>query len=366
MKTDSDAQRFGHQDNAFGFLRLLFASLVIVSHTPEIVDGNRDREILTTIFGTISFGDLAVDAFFIISGYLIASSFLASRTTGSYLVKRVARIYPGFIVAYLFSVLVVPVLAGITADYTAILEAMPRGIVTLLRPEVDGLFAGSHYANLNSPMWTIAYEFRCYLLVIALGALGLLKSPKWLAAGAIMGVLIGYFMPGSLRVFFSQMPLAHELGLAKIHDTARTMGMFLAGGTFFALRGQIDFTWRKFLLAAAALFGCLFVPALASVGVATFGAYLIFATAVMGGKTWLAKVNNGTDISYGVYLYAWPIEKLLVQYFGTQPLILLGLETFMLSALCGWASWHLVEKRCLALAKRQRRDSKSGMTEAVG
>src|SRR5579863_1616176 len=95
----NQSQLVDGRNNNFGFLRLLFAALVILSHSSELIDGNRSREILTRIFGTMSFAQLAVDSFFLISGYLITRSWILSESNSEYLIKRVMRIYPGYLVA---------------------------------------------------------------------------------------------------------------------------------------------------------------------------------------------------------------------------------------------------------------------------
>src|SRR5579872_6630536 len=91
----STSRDYSSQTNNFNFMRLCLAVLVIFSHSFEIIDGNRRREPLTRIFHTFSLGELAVDGFFLLSGYLIVKSWERRPVLLNYLQKRVYRIYPG-------------------------------------------------------------------------------------------------------------------------------------------------------------------------------------------------------------------------------------------------------------------------------
>lgn len=349
---DTGPKRFGHHGNAFGFLRLALASLVIVSHVPEVVDGNTGRELLSRAFGTLSFGDLAVDGFFIISGFLISASYLNSASIGSYLTKRVARIYPAFLLASLVCVVVVAPLGG--ADLRSMplsfyLKALGHSL-TLNPPDNPGAFAGTHYDGLNNAMWTIRHEFRCYLLVILLGMAGFLRRPALLALFAAALIVCSRYVTDDAD--FLPAWVHAPLWLGAPADAMKLAGMFLSGATFRAMEDRVPLAPRYMTVAAVLLVGCLFVPALAEPGVATAGAYLIFGTAALGRGTVLERINNNNnDISYGVYLYAWPLEKLLIAHGIEAPLWLLGLATWLPAMGLGWLSWLAVERPALRLVR---------------
>ena len=331
-----------HQNN-FGLLRLVFATLVIVSHSFEIIDGDRTREPFARLFGTLTVAEVAVAGFFIVSGYLIAQSYETSESVLSYLSKRVLRIYPAFIAASLFCIVIVGPLAG--ADLAALpitnWATICSRILTLQIPQLPHVFAGQHYPSLNGSMWTIAYEFRCYIVVVILGSLSLLRSKIILPLTVVLWLVSILTTPD-----WPQLRLEAVFG--RIHETARLTAFFLTGTCFFLYRDRLVYRNKVALFAAIGLVIALFVPRLVGPGVAIFGGYLIFWFAFLSNAPRLNAVNSKTDLSYGIYLYAWPLQMLLIRYVaGISPESVIVL-TVLFCGLLAYVSWTFIERPALS------------------
>jgi peptidoglycan/LPS O-acetylase OafA/YrhL len=325
--------------NNFGILRLIFASMVVLSHAPELVDGTRSRELLTRLFGTLSFGEMGVDGFFLISGYLITRSFLTSPGLLSYLTKRVARIYPAFLVATIVSIFLFAPLSGTALSALAFRDWLHVvKYAALLQPPPVPAFPGVHYPVLNGAMWTIAYEFRCYLLVVALGLMGILQRRKFVLIGTTLVVL---FMAARPPIAFDP----SNVFLGNITQSVRMTGAFLVGTIFHLFRDVIVYRNGYAIFAAIALIACMFVPGVAEPALCIFGGYLIFWLALVAKASPLSRLTTEHDISYGLYLYTWPIQSVLVFFDRNISPWLMFAASLGLAALCGYVSWTLVESR---------------------
>ena len=162
-------------ENSFTLLRFVLAALVILSHASGH-EGGIDP--LVRLFHTISFGELAVDAFFVLSGFLVTASWDRSPVPWKFLRKRILRIYPGFIASFLISVLIIgPIGAWDVQSYIGHLDSTQLVISAALlkMPTTPHVFSGS---VVNQALWTVHLEFACYLLLLGLGFARVLER-KW-------------------------------------------------------------------------------------------------------------------------------------------------------------------------------------------
>jgi peptidoglycan/LPS O-acetylase OafA/YrhL len=328
------------------FTRLSLAVLVVYSHSFALLAGGDHSEpLFVWTDGQITWGGLAVDVFFIISGYLITASWTRSATPRAFFRNRGLRIYPGFAVAIAIGVLLVAPFstdAGISTNPGKWLW----GTLNLRGYEPDGVFPDVPFAgSLNGSVWSISYEFWCYFGTAMFGVLGWLTRRRvvlfvFLASIAVSIVVVQLHLRlggGILGVIFGDPWL-----------WARLLPYYVAGWTFYLLRDRVPLSWP---LAVAAVGSLVIGTVCAPWGVAlTFpialGYLLVFAT--RNRKPRLTGVTRYGDLSYGVYLYAFPIQQLLVRYHIARTPLTLFLAATPLTLMAAVLSWHLIEKHCLA------------------
>ena len=349
----SDGVVLSHRHNNFDLMRLLFASLVLLSHSTELMIGNREQEPLTQVFHTISFGELGVDCFFILSGFLITASWMRDPHALNFLRKRVFRIYPGYAVAFLVSVYAVGAIgAGNASSFWHDLHPLSllRQAAFLQPPATAATFTAWPYPLVNGALWTIQYEFACYLLVLVLGASGLLNRHR---------VLTLLWAAALLCFAAFRITRMHDPRTGAIDDGGhilpmiRFLPMFLSGACIY--HGQLhQYAPPKWLLAVTAitlLIG-LSGKVTAEIAVASVGAYLLIWCGHIPLN--LNLLRRLPDISYGVYLYGWPLQKLVIASKLVHTPVSVFVLSWGLALLAGFTSWHLIEAPALRVSDRLR------------
>jgi len=336
-------------ENNFDFLRFLFASLVVLSHSYPIGTGNEDREPLALFTNhQLTFGSLAVDCFFIISGFLISHSWVSRPQPRLFLEKRVRRIYPGFVAAVLIGAFVVTPLfstagsAGITADF--LLEFAGRTLRLLQATPGPAFQTNPASGTINGSLWSISYEFWCYIGVMACGVAGLLRRPRLLAT-ALIGAMLVSFAFAWFQLTIGGGVLGRVLGYPPFW--ARLLPYFLVGMAFHAYRDRLRLTTRGAALCAVIFVAASFVPYAMIFALPVLAAYLIFWFAFLPLKPLHRFAKHG-DFSYGIYLYSFPILQIIVFWRGTamDPLALFAIA-WPVSIAVAAISWHVLERRWL-------------------
>jgi peptidoglycan/LPS O-acetylase OafA/YrhL len=328
--------------NNFDILRLVAATSVIFSHAFLIGEGTQDPEPLYWVTGGQTvLGVVGVFVFFTISGFLVTQSFEATRSATRFVAKRALRIYPGLFVCLMVSAFALgPWASSLPAfDYfrqSEVYHYVVSNLVMIMPANtLPGVWFSKYSAGgvIDGPLWTLPCEVAMYLMVLALGLLRRLELP-------IMAVLIAAGMAG---IWFDTASSDYFVGSA-----LWLLPFFAAGMALYRLRERGIFRW-PFAVAAAAIL-VISIPLKAFILLFPLtGSYLVIYLALEPRLPAIKAARFG-DLSYGLYIYGWPVEQMLVQLNGgTMAWPMLFALALPITAALAFLSWHLIEERALRL-----------------
>ncbi|NYG06738.1 peptidoglycan/LPS O-acetylase OafA/YrhL [Phycicoccus badiiscoriae] len=326
------------RDNALNAVRLLLAVLVVLSHTRPVGGFGPDP-----VIGGRGLGAWAVAGFFAISGYLICAS-RDRLSWQQFAISRILRIYPGY---WLSLVAVAVVFSPAAAMFTGSRfdpAAASRFVLVNLATPVQWTFGeaigrAARPEAWNAPLWTLTHEMCCYVIAgVALSARRVRRRVALVTGGTL----------AALTVVNLLLAWSGALGGTKLLDLLHLLGFFTAGSLIWALRDRIRVRGTLAILSLAAVTAIGLMSAtdqLAALPVA----YLALAS----GAALPTRIGNKRDLSYGLYIYGWPVETTLylagASHFGWAKYTLLSLAVAVPVA---WASWACVERPALGLRRR--------------
>lgn len=342
------AQVFDPRNNALNLFRLGLAAEVMVFHSWPVTGRTPPHLLLQLLFS------VGVDGFFAISGFLITASWVNDPRLRDFLTARALRILPGFYVCLIVTAFVFAPLnlalnggsAGELLTSSAPIEyVLKNSAVAYLHHNVGDTPVGVPFADggWNASLWSLIWELLCYLAVAGIGVAGL-ANRRWVSPMILAAAVIGaLFVP----------PLTFP-GVWTVPQLAvRSAIMFAAGAVMYQWRDAIPARWSLVAVSVVVVVVAAAVLPDYRVVAALPLAYAVIVAAVMIHKQ---RLRLRTDLSYGVYIYAFPMQQLLASCgLATLPVFAFaGLSTAAVVPLSA-LSWFLIEKPSQSLKARLKR-----------
>ena len=360
--------------NNFDALRLIAATSVIFTHAFLIAEGEQNRDPLVVLTrNQCPTGLVGVFVFFAISGFLVTQSWEQTRSLPRYAAKRTLRIYPGYATCILL--LTFGLGAAVTSlpldDYLRdprTHEFLIANLKMELQPNAlpGVVFGQSWFGNvMDGPLWSLPLEVSLYVMVALLGLARSLRVPV-LAALLALGVFevaFDHWVDKNVIPLISEPHFASIAGF--LAGVLWMLPFFATGMIAYKLRDRGIFNGRVALLAGAVLIASVvlanalpenalpwnlhrhaFIPTFS-----ICGCYLALYVALHPGLPVFPAARFG-DLSYGLYIYGWPVEQTIAYLRPGASWWQLFLLSMLATGAVAFLSWHVVEKRALSLKPR--------------
>jgi peptidoglycan/LPS O-acetylase OafA/YrhL len=341
------------RENNFNLLRLAAATGVLVSHSWPLFRGG-GADFLPRLLPGLTMGKISVDLFFILSGFLVTRSFMQRDRIGEFFLARALRIYPGLLVCVIFCI----ALGAFVTDIGIVEYFKSRQVWDYLafnatalevRYRLPGVFESTPFAGVNGSLWTLPVEARLYALVALIGFIGVFRHRVALS----LLILLIAFGAVDADVFATKV-------LADNGKSLTAAMAFLLGMLLYLNRDKVVLSRLAAVLALAVmlvfwssgLVRMLYMPILAYVG---------FVLALHPALYVPTVLNRSVDLSYGIYLYAFPVQQFVMWSGWAGSIASLTIISLAIVVPMACVSWFLIEHPALRWKVRR-----PGRSESAG
>jgi peptidoglycan/LPS O-acetylase OafA/YrhL len=321
--------------NNIDLFRVIAACMVIYGHAYAISPQAGKSDFISHLIPSDYSGSIAVKIFFFLSGLVVTNSLMNNGDLVRFAISRLFRIWPALILSSLVTAFVIgPLFTSLSAtDYLSRPEVYSyTWNIATMTPQftLPGLFSTNPYPNVvNGSLWTIPYEVFAYVLLFSLYATGLLKA-KTLTFLLFGLILVEPFLTS--RVLFPWVIPNPEVDL---------LSPCFAFGAMMALNREAIEIKISHCVGFATLYyifhGTMYAP--------YFAYACIFLTLLyISSHKAILRLKPKVDISYGVYLWGFPVQQIIASYFKDHGILFNQLASLVVALILGYLSWHLCEK----------------------
>ena len=342
------------EKNSFDLIRIIAAFLVLVSHSFALTGLPEPQ-----LFPGYSLGRVGVNVFFALSGYLIFQSLARDPHLLRFLAKRSLRIFPGLAVMLLITAcLLGPLLSSLPAkEYFFRAETWAYlGKIKLWGDDrLPGVFEHNRYpTTVNGSLWTLKWEWLMYCI---LGSVALIKRAWWGMTILTLSIAFAALALLSDSNFYSG-PLPVLGGLLS-YQNPFLPGSFFFLGALLAVSQINSRAWLSPVVHWVIVVGACGVLAIGGSVATQIALWLLVPAVIVAvGESGLSKrigIDIRNDVSYGLYIYAFPIQQSISALLpGATWWVSLLLAT-PLTAGVAFLSWRHIEKPALKLKNRIKR-----------